>query len=325
METILIGVLIVLLLSVLGFLFLLWQKVGAPRESVPDQSLIMLQQQMQDLSRVMDDRVRSMTSEMRESMTSQLTASQRLMKDTNDTMVKHLTDVTRGVTEANEASKQVFTIAEQLQNLEKVLKNQKQRGNLGEMALELVLSNMLPPTGYKLQYQFENKDKVDAVVLTKDGFIPVDAKFSLDNYNRLNSSSDDEQREQLAKDFKNDLKKRIEEAAKYIRPNEGTLPFAFMFIPAEGIYYDLLVNDVEGAAKVNSRNLIEYAYRDKHVIIVSPTTFSAYLQSVLYGFRAFKVEESAKQIGKQVEELTRHLKAYDEYFKKMGNGAKIGW
>ncbi|MBT3730249.1 DNA recombination protein RmuC, partial [bacterium] len=95
-------------------------------------------------------------------------------------------------------------------------------------------------------------------------------------------------------------------------------PFAFMFIPAEGIYYDLLVNEV-GSVKVNTRSLIDYAYKDKNVIIVSPTTFAAYLQSVLYGFRAFKIEESAKQIGKQVEGLTRHLKSYDEYFKKVGN------
>ena len=132
-------------------------------------------------------------------------------------------------------------------------------------------------------------------------------------------NEDDEVRKaELEKDFKNDLKKRIDETAKYIKPKDGTLPFAFMFIPAEGIYYDLLVNEV-GSVKVNTRSLIDYAYKDKNVIIVSPTTFAAYLQSVLYGFRAFKIEESAKQIGKQVEGLTRHLKSYDEYFKKVGN------
>lgn len=315
---ILLSVLIVLLLGVLGFMFVLYKRISVPADGKPDNSLMLLQQQMQEMSRVLDDRVRNMTSEMRESMSSQLTASQRLIRDTNDTMVKHLTDVTKGVTEANEASKQVFTIAEQLQNLEKVLKNQKQRGNLGEMALELVLSNILAPTQYKLQYQFPGGDIVDAVVMTKEGFIPVDAKFSLDNYTRVTMEDDPQRKEVLEKDFKNDLKKRIDETAKYIRPQDGTLPFAFMFIPAEGIYYDLLINEV-GAVKVNTRNLIDYAYKDKHVIIVSPTTFAAYLQSVLYGFRAFKVEESAKQIGKQVEELSRHLKAYDEYFRKVGN------
>ena len=91
-----------------------------------------------------------------------------------------------------------------------------------------------------------------------------------------------------------------------------------MFIPSEAVYYDLLINEV-GSVKVNTRSLIDYAYRDKNVIIVSPTTFAAYLQSVLYGFRAFKIEESAKQIGKQVEELSRHLRSYDDYFRKVGN------
>lgn len=310
------GILLVIINAV--FFFLLQRNLKPAESDAPQEGLLLLQQQMQELSRIMDERVRSMSSEMRESMVSQLTASQRLIKDTSDTMSKHLTDVTKGVTEANEASKQVFTIAEQLSSLEKVLKNQKQRGNLGEMALELVLSNILPPTAYKLQYQFDNGDAVDAIVMTKDGFIPVDAKFSLDNYTRVTMEDDVTRREVLEKDFKNDLKKRIDETAKYIRPQEGTLPFAFMFIPAEGIYYDLLINEV-GSVKVNTRNLIDYAYKDKNVIIVSPTTFAAYLQSVLYGFRAFKIEESAKEIGKQVEELSRHLKAYDEYFKKVGN------
>lgn len=169
-----------------------------------------------------------------------------------------------------------------------------------------------------MQYQFPGGETVDAVIESKDGMIPVDAKFSLDNYRRLVDATSDDEREFLEKEFKNDLKKRIDETAKYIRPNDGTLPFAFMYIPAEAIYYDLLINEV-GSVKVNTRSLIDYAYKDKNVIIVSPTTFAAYLQSVLYGFRAFKIEESAKQIGKQVEQLSRHLAAYDEYFKKVGN------
>jgi DNA recombination protein RmuC len=217
----------------------------------------------------------------------------------------------------SESTKQVFTIADQLQNLEKVLKNQKQRGNLGEAGLELILSNILPPTEYKLQYGFKNGEVVDAIITTKDGMIPVDAKFSLDNYSRLVNETDDERKAELERDFKNDLKRRIDETSKYIRPAEGTLPFAFMFIPAEGIYYDLLVNEV-GATKVNTRSLIDYAYNEKKVIIVSPTTFAAYLQSVLHGFRAYKIEEGAVQIRKNVGELGKHLKAYEEYHTKLG-------
>jgi DNA recombination protein RmuC len=169
-----------------------------------------------------------------------------------------------------------------------------------------------------MQHEFKNKETVDAIIITKEGIIPIDAKFSLDNYDRVVHAMDDYQRKELEEEFKKDLKKRIDETAKYVRPDEGTLPFAFMYIPAEAIYYDLLVNEV-GSIKVNTRNLIDYAYNEKKVIIISPTTFMAYLQSVLYGFKAFKIEESAKEIIKKVEDLGKHLNAYGAYHTKLGN------
>lgn len=307
----------VLLVAVLGILVYVYFLRPPQQESSKD-GLLLLQQRIEHLTRTMDERMGETTERMYESVQEQFTQSQRAIREVNEQMIKHMTEVTKGVTEANEAGKQIFTVAEGLKDLEKVLKHQKQRGTLGEASLQLALENMLPATAYKLQYQFAGGDIVDAVVMTKDGIIPVDAKFSLDNYRRLVDETDPAIKEDLEKDFKNDLKKRIDETAKYIRPKDGTLPFAFMYIPAEAIYYDLLVNEV-GAVKVNTRSLIDYAYKDKNVIIVSPTTFAAYLQSVLYGFRAFKIEESAKQIGKQVEALSRHLAAYDEYFKKLGN------
>jgi DNA recombination protein RmuC len=302
-------------------LFVLQKRQNKPSD---DKGMLLMQNQLQDLSRSLDERLATFqkqlgdtNKDMQETVRSQFGESQKLVQDINSQVTEQLLKVTKGVTEVGESTKQVFTIAEQLQNLEKVLKHQKQRGNLGEASLELSLSNILPPDAYKMQYLFSNGDQVDAVIKVKDGMIPVDAKYSLDNYNRIVNENDDKRKEELEKEFKNDLKKRIDETAKYIRPNEGTLPFAFMFIPAEGIYYDLLVNEV-GSVKVNTRSLVEYAYNDKNVIIVSPTTFSAYLQSVLYGFKAFRIEESAKVIQKNVEQLSRHLKAYDEYFKKVG-------
>ncbi len=243
---------------------------------------------------------------------------QQQMSELTDRINKSLLDVTREQTKTNEATRQFISIAEKLSDLEKTLKHQKQRGNWGEASLELILSNTLAPGQYKMQYEFKNGETVDAVITTKEGIIPIDAKFSLDNYDRVVHAMNDRQREELEKEFKNDLKRRIDETAKYVRPEEGTLPFAFMYIPAEAIYYDLLVNEV-GAIKVNTRNLIDYAYNDKKVIIISPTTFMAYLQSILYGFKAFKIEESAKEIIKRVEELGKHLKAYDEYHNKLGN------
>lgn len=308
---------VILLFAILGVIIYVYF-IKKDKKDEPQEGFLLLQQQLQDLTRTMNERMGESARTMHESVKTQFSESQRVIKDVNEQMIKHLTDVTKGVAEANEAGKQIFAVAEGLKDLEKVLKHQKQRGNLGEASLQLALENILPPGAYKLQYQFPGGEVVDAVIVTKDGMIPVDAKFSLDNYRRLIDEEDDDKRVELEKEFKNDLKKQINETAKYIKPKDGTLPFAFMYIPAEAIYYDLLVNEV-GTVKANTRSLIDYAYKDKNVIIVSPTTFAAYLQSVLYGFRAFKIEESAKQIGKQVESLSRHLKAYDQYFKKVGN------
>jgi len=278
--------LILLVMGNIAMVYMLWQRSNNPVEPPPPdtQGFVLLQNQMQQLTAAMDSK---------------------------------LLEVVRGVSATQESTKQVFTIAEQLQNLEKVLKHQKQRGNLGEASLELILGNILPPGAYQMQYEFPGGETVDAVIVTKEGVIPVDAKFSLDNYQRLINAIDDTQRADLEKQFKNDLKMRIDECAKYVRPKDGTLPFVFMYIPAEAIYYDLLVNEV-GAVKVNTRNLIDYAYNEKKVIIVSPTTFAAYLQSVLYGFKAFKIEEAAKDIAKNVEALGRHINAYQDYYKKLG-------
>lgn len=296
--------LILLLLAVLILIALVLRSQKKPHN---DQSMVLLQNQISEIVKTLDAKLGENNKEMQTNVRMQFSESQKLIRE-----------ITTQLTEVKETNKQVFGITEQLQNLEKVLKNQKQRGNLGEAGLELVLGNILPPTGYKTQYEFKNGDRVDAVIMAKEGIIPVDAKFSLDNYNRIVNEKDEAKREELEKEFKNDLKKRIDETAKYIRPDEGTLPFAFMFIPAEGIYYDLLVNEV-GAVKVNTRNLIDYAYKDKKVIIVSPTTFAAYLQSILFGFRAFKIEQSAQEIIKYVENLSKHIKAYEDYLKKLGN------
>lgn len=320
METLTI-ILIVLLAIIFGVVVALvfLRKQKTPEES--GQGMLMLQHRLDSLMNIVDKKL----GESQNATLRQFSESQKFMQDINSEMKRHLSEVTKAVTETNEGSKQVLGITEELHNLQKILTNQKHRGSLGEASLELILGNVLPPDSYALQHPFANNDKVDAVIKTKDGLIPIDAKFSLDNYNRVINETDPERKTELEKDFIADLKKRIDETAKYIRPSEGTLPFAMMYIPAEGIYYDLLVNDV-GAIKSNTRSLIDYAYKDKNVIIVSPTTFSAYLSSVLYGFRAFKIEESARDISKRVEELGKHLKAYDEYYKKLGNslGTVVG-
>lgn len=307
---------LILILNIAFFAYFVISKRETDHGEGKEQNLLL--QQLGELQRSMDSKLNESQKMMNESVSDQFNKSQSLMTSINKEMSEHLRQVTKGVTEANESGKQIFDVAQGLKNLEKVLKHQKQRGNLGEASLELILNNILPPNAYEMQYRFPNGETVDAIIKTKEGFIPVDAKYSLDNYERLINCEDDDQRKVLEKEFSNDLKKRIDETAKYVKEKDGTLPFAFMFIPAEGMYYDLLVNQV-GAIKSNSRSLLDYAYNDKKVMIVSPTTFSAYLQSVLYGFKAFKIEESAKDIQKHVQQLQKHLKAYDEYHQKLGN------
>lgn len=292
---------IILLIVIVGLLlFLLFRK---KTERPEGDSLMMLQQQVNQLSQVLDNKL----AESAKSVQAQFKESSKIIRN-----------VTEKLTNLDNTNRQVMGFAEQLQSLENILTNPKQRGILGEYYLETVLKNVLPPKAYQMQYEFDDGEIVDAVIFVKDKIIPIDSKFSLENYNRIAREENEEKRQKLEKQFKLDLKKRIDETAKYIKPNKGTMDFAFMFIPAEGIYYDLLINQV-GAVKIATRDLIEYAFKDKHVIIVSPTSFHAYLQTVLQGLRALQIEESAKGIRKAVGKLEKHLRSYEEYLKKLGN------
>ena len=331
---IILGLLLVGALVMLYVLFKKLQEMQQPKEG-EENLFVMLQNQIQEMNRTLDEKMAQNSKVMSETqlnlnqtlsstqinidrtIKNQFSENTKLIQGITGQSTKMIGDITEKLTNLDKTNQQVIGFSEQLNNLEKVLTNQKQRGNLGEAGLQLVLENILPPSSFALQYQFEDGDIVDALIFTKDGKIPVDAKFSLDNYNRILKETDKERKLILEKDFKNDLKKRIDETSKYIKTKEGTMEFAFMFIPAEAIYYDLLVNEV-GAVKVNTRNLIDYAFKDKKVIIVSPTTFAAYLQTVLQGLRAFKIEESAKGIRKNVEMLGKHIKAYENYMKKLG-------
>jgi len=247
----------------------------------------------------------------------------RIVQSISAQSAKLISDVTEKLTKLDETNKQVVNFSAQLQNLQDILKNPKQRGVLGEYFLEETLKNVLPPGSYEMQYKMGKDEKtgkdliVDAVVFVKDKVIPIDAKFSLENYERILNATDAESREKFEAIFKQDLKNRIDETAKYVLPERKTMEFAFMFIPSEAIYYDLLVNKV-GAVKVNTRDLIEYAFRDKKVIIVSPTSFLAYLQTVLQGLKAMQIEEKAKEIRVNIEKLGKHMNSYDEFMKKLG-------
>lgn len=301
METILIIIIGIIVLIILAKLFL-----TKPEEKKEDGSMQMLLTQINELARTVDSKLSDSSKSINESMRYQSTETTRIVAD-----------ITEKITRLEETNKQVVSFTDQLQSLQDILKNPKQRGILGEYYLETLLKNIMPNGSYQMQYAFKNGDIVDAAVFVKDKVIPIDSKFSLENYNRMIEAIDKTEKDRLEKVFVNDLKNRIVETAKYIKPEEGTMDFAFMFIPHEAIYYDLLINKV-GAISEDDENLIQRAASKYKVIIVSPTSFLAYLQTVLQGLRALAIEDTAKDIIKRVEELGKHLKSYEEYHSKLG-------
>ncbi|GBE16795.1 DNA recombination protein RmuC [bacterium BMS3Abin15] len=271
-----------------------------------------ISEENKDLRKAMDDKL----SETHKATQDQIGHTMKTVEGITDQSAKLIGSVTEKLTKLDETNKQVVNFSAQLQSLQDILKNPKQRGVLGEYFLEETLKNVLPPNSYKMQYAFKDGDIVDAAIFIKEKIVPVDSKFSLENYEKILNTNDSEEKERLEKIFKQDLKNRIDETSKYIKPEDGTMEFAFMFIPSEAIFYDLLVNKI--GANVNARDLIEYAFQEKKVIIVSPTSFLAYLQTVLQGLRAMKIEESAKEIMIGVKKLEKHISSYEDFMKRLG-------
>lgn len=304
LEVILIFVVFVLIAIIFYLFSKLWEKQNN------NVSINLLQEQILALNKSLDYKL----SEANRNTIKQWEINTSISKEAS----QKIEEITKKLSSLEETNKQIKDIWSQLEWLESILKNPKQRGILWEYFLENVLKNILPPDNFELQYSFTNWEIVDWVIFVKDKIIPIDSKFSLENYNKILGEDNLVQKEIYIKDFKSDLKKRIDETSKYIRPSEGTMDFAFMFIPSEWIYYDLLVNKI-WTLKSNTIDLIEYAFKEKKVIIVSPTSFYAYLQTVMQGLRALQIEEKAQDIKRHVEKLSRHLDAYEEYLEKLWN------
>jgi DNA recombination protein RmuC len=305
MELVLICLVVLNIILVAGFVM--------KSRSSKDSSAGLLQQNLNHLSDNIGKLQDSLKSQIdtkldknQASMTEQLAASSRLVKD-----------VTERLTKLDDTNKRVVDVADELKQLQNVLQNPKQRGVLGEFYLEQILQNLLPPSSYSLQHKISDGYIVDAVIHLDGKILPIDSKFSLENYNRIIEAKASE-REAFEKIFKEDLKRRIDETAKYIQPKKGTLEQALMFIPSEAIYYDLLANKV-GASGVSGRNLMQYAAVDKRVVIVGPSTLSAMLQVIVQGLKSLEIQKDTEVIRKNIEQLQKHLLAYNAYFGKIGN------
>lgn len=311
MLTVLVVLLIVVVGGFVAAIFVMNSKI---KDLKDDSSAGLIKQDITLLSEGMQ----KLNDGLKGHLTERLDKNQEQMARQFDASAKIIRDVTQKLAELDKTNQQVGDIASELKTLQNVLQNPKQRGGVGEFYLQTVLENVLPPGIFQLQYAFKDGQIVDAAIFLDKLILPVDSKFSLENYNRLIEEKDAKIKESVVQQFKADVKKRIDETAKYIRPGEGTTDFAFMFIPSEAIYYDLLINKI-GSANTSSRDLIEYAFRDKKVIIVSPTTLLAYLQTVMHGLRSLKIEEQAKDIQKRVGDLGRHITTYDSFMQKLGN------
>jgi len=276
--------------------------------------VVELSRSINNLQQAVGTKIDANNTVMQNSMQKQLSESAKLVSD-----------VTQRLAKLDETNRQVVDVANELKTLQNVLQNPKQRGVFGEYYLETVLDNTLSSKNYQMQYRFKDNEIVDAVIfLDKGRILPIDSKFSLENYNRMVAEKNKAERDKLLAKVRADLKARIDETSKYIRPNENTMDFAFMFIPSESLYYDLLIGGVGNGS--SARDLIEYAFRDKKVIIVSPTSFMAYLQTVLQGLRSLQIEEQAKDIQIRVGQLGQHIARFDEYMAKLGRslGQTVG-
>lgn len=301
----------VIILGVLSLLlvgFVVWQQLQGKNDAG---SNLMLKADLTELNKNMTQ----LQVGLQKQLNDQLGASNKQLASQSAASIKILQQVTEKLTKLEGTNKNVGDIAAELKTLQNVLQNPKQRGVIGEYYLEQILKNVLPPGTFQLQYKLGEGLVVDAVIKLDDKLLPLDSKFPLENYNRLLDAKDAD-KVLLTRAFKEDVKKRIDETAKYIKPGKGTLDQALMFIPSEAIYYDLLANKV-GIGDVSGRNLMQYAI-EKKVTIVGPSTLSAMLQTIGQGLRSIEIHKDTEKIRKNIEQLQKHLIAHNSYMQKLG-------
>ena len=324
MESIII---IILCLIVIALIFVVFKKNNGSNSDVIIQLSNNLSNQIQDIRKEINDnseksrleiesKLKVINKEISDFQISSRSSIQKQFADSN----KIIKDVTDELAKIKGTNEQVLSFANQMKSLEKILGNQKQRGIFGEIQLENLLSNVLPPEIFQMQYSFKSGEIVDAIIKVNQNIIPIDAKFSLDNYNRMIESNDEGEIKILEKKFKEDIKSRIDETSKYIKPQEKTLDYAFMFIPADGLYQDLL-NSRVGSLKINSNELVTYAYLKK-VMIVSPMSLFPMLQITMKALNNLKFEKEIDTVIKNVRNLSNHLASYQLYHDKLGNTLK---
>lgn len=313
LETIITLVVVVAGLAALG-----WWVNRALRSALAerrdDQALTLLQNQVQaTVSQVgeMRDSVQQIAGQMQQ----QLSDTRQAMDARLDGAARVIGDVSKHLGQLDESAKRIFDVGRDIASLQEILRAPKLRGGLGELFMGDLLAQILPPEHFELQHGFQSGEKVDAVIRLKAGLVPVDAKFPLENFQRLIRAAAEDERAAARRVFVKDVQTHIDAIAKkYIRPDEGTFDFALMYIPAENVYYEVIIKDDEFGGE---GKLFNYAIA-RRVIPVSPNSFYAYLQTILLGLKGLRVEESARQIMGNLSRLQKDFEGFGESFQLVG-------
>ena len=228
-----------------------------------------------------------------------------------DSAARVVNTVTDKLGRLEEANKRIYDVGKDIASLQEILRAPKLRGNLGEQFLGDLLSN-IPKEMYRLQYTFKNGKTVDAVILFRDHMVPIDSKFPLENFQKFAAAKDEKEKKLAKKAFVSDVKKRIDEAAQYIMPDEGTLDFALLYIPAENVYYEVIIKDEDDVG------IGDYA-RKKRVVPVSPNNFFVYIQTILMGLSGMQIEKGAKEMQASLARLKGDFTRFGEDFQVLGS------
>ncbi len=306
----------ILMAAVVIGALLLYQRSLARKQGKEESALLMMQQQVDSLRTDLRESLNNVSGLIQQqlSMVNQQIQSQTASVGNRlDNAAKVIGDVQKNLGELGKATEEIRELGQNVSKLEELLKAPKLRGGLGEFLLEDLLKQVLPAMHFEMQYRFSTGDVVDAVIRTSDRMVPVDSKFPLENFRRLVAAPEGEKKT-LQKAFISDVRKHIDAiAGKYILPDEGTFPFALMYVPAENVYYEIIIKDEMS----NGAGLYSYAL-EKKVVPVSPNSFYAYLQVIALGLRGFYVEQRAKEILADLQQLQGDTWKLREAFDVLG-------
>ena len=307
-------------LFIIAFLFL---KINALKlEPQSDQTVELLQKQMEEIRGAITKSYSDNQTILQKVNTDVTQTLQNVDKNVNarlDKAAEVINNVNRKLGEVHETTKQVQELSKDISSLQEILRAPKIRGGMGELFLSDLLAQVLPPSRYQLQYRFKSREAVDAVIMLKALLIPIDSKFPLENFKKIIEAPNDAEKISAKKQFIRDVKKHVDAIKnKYILPDEGTSDFALMYIPAENVYYEIVIKDEN---LDDNKSLFKYAMENK-IFPVSPNSFYGYLQTILFGLRGMQIEERAQEILRNISQLEGDFSKVCDDFKLMGTHLK---